>query len=325
MYAVLCQQPGGPEILHWGECPRPEPKPGEVLIKVAAAGVNRADILQRLGKYPPPQDASDILGMEVSGEVVLCGRNISRWKAGDKVCALLGGGGYAEYVAAPEGQCLPWPAAFSAVEAGGITECALTVWINLFEAAAFKPHEAVLVHGGASGIGTTAIQMVKAFGAKIFVTVGSADKQAACRKLGANLAIDYKTEDFVEAVKKATNGHGVDVVVDIVGKDYVLKNLKALAPHGRHVSVGTLHGKDAMIDLREIMSKQLIMTGSTMRARDPVEKARVVAAGEANVWPWVAAGKVKPLIYKAFPMKNAAEAHKLMESGAHIGKIVLEV
>lgn len=302
----------------------PQPSSGEVLIKIAAAGVNHADLLQRKGKYPPPQGASEILGLEVAGEVSALGPKTSRWKVGDKVCALLSGGGYAEYVAVSEEHCLAIPACLSMREAAALPEAVATVWANLFQAAKLTPADTVLAHGGSSGIGTTAIQMVKLFGAKIFVTVGSEAKAEACRKLDADLVINYKTEDFVERVLQATNGQGTNIVLDMVGGDYVNRNLAALAPLGTHISIATQQGRMASVDLRLVMQKRLTLTGSTLRARPNDEKARLIDEIRQNVWSWVAGGKLKPLIYQCFSIKNAAEAHKVMESGAQIGKIVLE-
>lgn len=296
-----------------------------MLIKTAAAGINRADLLQRQGKYPPPAGSSEILGMEVSGTIAALGKNVARWKIGDKVCALLSSGGYAEYVTAPDGQCLPVPANLSLNEAASLPECVITVWANLFETGKLQAGETVLVHGGGSGVGTMAIQMVKLHGAKIFVTAGSEEKCTACKKLGADLTINYKKEDFAEAILRATNKSGIDIVLDMVGGDYVARNLSILAPQGRHISIAVQGGKGTLIDLWLIMRKRLILTGSTLRHRDQAEKARLVAEVVEKAWPWVAQGKLKPLIYKAFPIKNAAEAHKMMESGSHIGKIVLEV
>jgi len=324
-HVIECRSPGGPEVMQWAERPMPKAGAGEVLIKVAAAGVNRADILQRQGNYPPPEGAGDILGMEVAGEIAAVGAKANRWKVGDKICALLAGGGYAEYATVPEGQCLPVPGNISFIEAAALPEAVVTVWANLFEAGGLQAGQTALVHGGSSGIGTVAIQMAKAAGAKIFVTAGSAEKCEACRKLGADLAIDYKTEDFVVAIERKTGKRGVDVVLDMVGGDYVARNLSALAPGGRHVSIAVQGGKTASIDLWHIMRKRLVLTGSTLRHRTPAEKARLMREVEEKAWPWVAEGKVKPLIYKAFILQNAAQAHKVMESGAHIGKMVLEV
>ncbi len=325
MHAIQISRPGGPEVLQWVERPTPQPQSGDVLIKVAVAGLNRADILQRQGNYPPPEGASDILGMEVAGEVAAIGANVKRWKVGDKICALLSGGGYAEYVAAPEGHCLPVPKNLSLTEAAALPEAVVTVWANIFEAGGLQPGQIVLAHGGSSGIGTTAIQMVKAFGVKIFVTAGTDEKCAACLKLGADLAINYKKEDFVAVIEQANGKRGIDVVLDMVGGDYVPRNLSVLAAGGRHVSIAVQSGKQATVDLWHIMRKRLVVTGSTLRHRSPEEKARLVRAVEEKVWVWVEQVKVKPLIYKKYPIKEAAEAHKMMESGAHIGKIVLEV
>jgi putative PIG3 family NAD(P)H quinone oxidoreductase len=325
MTFISCANFGDADVLHPASCPVPMAGANEVLIKVTAAGINRADIMQRRGKYPPPAGASDILGMEVSGTVAALGTGIQKWKIGDKVCALLAGGGYAEYVAAPEGHCLPIPSGISLKEAAALPEAVVTVYANLFEGAGVKAGETVLLHGGASGIGTMAVQMLKAFGARVFVTVGNAQKADFCRKLGADLAIDYKQEDFTAAVKAATNQRGVDIVLDMVGGSYINRNLQALAPFGRHVSIATQAGSMAEVDIRLIMQKRLILTGSTMRGRDSAEKARLIAEIEAKIWPLIASGKIKPVIYQSFPLKNAAEAHKVMESSAHIGKITLEV
>lgn len=305
--------------------PTSQPVSGEVLIKVAAAGLNRADTLQRQGKYPPPEGASEIMGLEVAGEIVALGPNTSRWEIGDKVCALLSGGGYAEFVNVPEGQCLSIPKNVSMIEAAALPETLVTVWANIFETAALKSGETVLVHGGSSGIGTTAIQMIKLFGAKVFVTVGNDEKAGACRKLGADLVVNHKTQDFTEEVLKATNGRGVDIVLDMVGGDYVSRNLAVLAPFGRHVSIASQQGRNASFDIRMVMQKRLTITGSTIRSRPAAEKARLVGEIREKVWPWVASGQLKPLIYRSYPIKKVAEAHKMMESGAHIGKMVLEV
>jgi putative PIG3 family NAD(P)H quinone oxidoreductase len=325
MHAVECQGFGGPEVMRWVERPVPAPAQGEALIKVAAAGLNRADTMQRQGRYPPPAGASDIMGMEVSGEIVALGEGITRWKPGDKIIALLSGGGYAEYAVAKADQCLPLPENVSMQEGAALIEAIVTVYANVFEAGALKPHETILVHGGSSGIGTTAIQMVKCLGAKIFVTVSNEEKAEACRKLGVDLVVDYKKQDFVTATNDATGGQGVDVVLDMVGGDYIERNLSVLASLGRHISIATQQGKSATIDMRLVMQKRLTITGSTLRARSDAEKARLIAEVEANIWPWVNSGGIKSLIYKSFPIKLAAEAHKMMESGAHIGKIILEV
>lgn len=325
MHAIICPEFGPPDVLRWEKADTPQPKVGEILIKISYAGLNRADLMQRQGKYPPPEGASSIMGMEVSGEVAAVGTGVQRWKIGDKVCALLSGGGYAEFATAPEGQCLPIPANLSLREAAALPEALATVWANVFESGGLKAGESVLVHGGSSGIGTTAIQMAKLFGAKIFVTVGNEEKAEACRRLGADLVINYQTNDFVAEVENATGKRGVDVVLDMVGGDYVNRNLSVLAPHGRHVSIATQKGRMANVDIGLLMRKRAILTGSTLRGRSIEEKSRIIAEIEKKVWPWVAEGKLKSLVYKSYPIKNAAEAHKMMESGAHIGKIALEV
>jgi putative PIG3 family NAD(P)H quinone oxidoreductase len=281
--------------------------------------------LQRQGRYPPPPGASDIPGLEVAGEVVALGPGAGRWKIGDKVCALLSGGGYAEYVNAPAVQCLPIPEGLTTSQAAALPECAVTVWANVFETAGLQPGESVLVHGGASGIGTTAIQMVKANGSHVFVTVGSEQKAEACRKLEADLAVNYTTHDFVKVIQDKTQGRGVDVVLDMIGGDYVPRNLTILSAGGRHVSIATQKGTTAIVDLRQIMLKRLIVTGSTLRGRSAEEKGRLVRHVEEKVWPWIGQGNLNPLIYNVVPIQNVAEAHKMMESGAHMGKIILEV
>jgi len=324
-HIIECHGFGGPDVLQWAERPLPMPVADEVLIHVAAAGVNRADILQRQGKYPPPPGSSDVIGMEISGTVVMVGQDVRRWKAGDKVCALLSGGGYADYAVAPEAQCLPVSGTLSLTQAAALPEAVVTVWANVFEGAALRPGETILVHGGSSGIGTTAIQMVKAHGAKIIVTVGNQEKAEACRALGADHVINYTQEDFVQAVMNETVGQGVDAVLDMIGGDYLPRNLSVLAQQGRHVSIAVQGGRKAAIDIFEIMQKRLIVTGSTLRHRSKEEKARLIREVEAKTWPLVASGQLKPLIYRTFPIKNASLAHKVMESGAHIGKIVLEV
>lgn len=301
----------------------PELQDKEVLIKVHAAGVNRPDIAQRLGKYPPPPGASDIPGLEVSGEVIES--KSQRWKPGDKLCALLSGGGYAEYAMAPEGQCLPIPNGLSMTEAAVLPEGIFTVWNNLFTYGRLKPGETALVHGGASGIGTMAIQMARALDSHIIVTAGSEKKCMACRELGADLAINYNTQDYVESVKTYTGGKGIEVVMDMVGGDYVGRNLELLALDGRHVSIAYLQGSEAAIDIRQIMTKRLTLTGSTLRPRPRSEKEALATAIKEKVWPHIENGKIKPVIFKTFPLKDAAKAHSLLEEGEHVGKIVLEV
>jgi putative PIG3 family NAD(P)H quinone oxidoreductase len=318
MRAIGCE-PG--EALFIQTLPVPEPGAGEILIRVAAAGLNRADLVQREGRYPPPPGASPIMGLEVSGTVAALGPGVTRWKVGDSVCALLAGGGYAEYVAAPEGSALPIPAGLSVEEAGATPEAVFTVWANVFEACALKPGEAFLVHGGASGIGTTAIQMACAHAAKPFATAGDAEKCALVTRLGAK-AINYKTEDFEAVVRDAG---GVDVILDMVGGGYVQKNLRVLKAQGRLVNIAFLQGSKVEVDLILVMLKRLTITGSTLRARPIAEKARLAKAVEAQVWPWIAAGKVKPVIDSVFPLDQAEAAHARLAAGAHAGKIVLKV
>ena len=322
---IECAGFGTPEVMRVAERPVPQPKAGEILVHVAAAGVNRADLMQRQGKYPPPAGASEILGMEIAGVVAKIGEGVTRWKLGDRVCAVVEGGGYAEYATVAAAQCLPVPSRLSLTEAAALPEAAMTVWANLFEAGALKPSETALVHGGSSGIGTMAIQMAKALGCKIIVTVRDEVKAAACRKLGADVVINYTQQDFVAEVAAATGGQGVNVVIDMVGGDYVARNLACLAVGGRHVSIATQQGRKVEIDLREVMARQLIVTGSTLRARPTVEKARLAREIEAKIWPLVEKSAINPLIYKVVPIKNVDEAHKMMESGEHIGKIILEV
>jgi putative PIG3 family NAD(P)H quinone oxidoreductase len=330
MTAVEIAKPGGPEALVPTTRPLPKPGPGEVLIRVKAAGVNRPDILQRQGHYPPPAGASDLPGLEVAGEVVAVGPDgppappEMRWRygEGDKVVALLAGGGYAEFAAAPVVQCLPLPKGMGWAEAGGIPETFFTVWTNLFQRAALKPGEAALVHGGSSGIGTTAIQLARAFEAVVFATAGSDDKVKACSELGATRAINYKTEDFAEVIK-ATPQKGVDVVLDMVGGPYFAKNLDILDTDGRIVHIAALKGAKVELDIGKMMRKRAIITGTTLRPRSPEEKGRIAAELKAKVWPLLDAGKIKPVVYRTFPLAEAAKAHALMETGEHIGKIVL--
>ena len=316
---------GAPDVLRLAERPVPELRGDEVLIRVAAAGLNRADLLQRRGLYLPPEGGSDILGLEVSGEIVATGRDAERWKSSDKVCALLAGGGYAEYVAVPEAQCLPVPAKLSLMEAAALPEAVFTVWANVFEAGALNPNESILIHGGAGGVGSMAIQMARAHGARVFATAGNAQKAALCTGCGAELAVHYREEDFVQAILRATNGKGVDVVLDIMGGDYVARNLAVLAQNGRHISLGVMQNKQATLDLRIVMQKRLVLTGSTLRDRSPAEKARLRREIEEKAWGWIASGRIKPILSKIFPLKEAISAHKMMESGAHFGKILLEV
>ncbi len=303
----------------------PKPDSGQVLIKIAAAGVNRPDIMQRQGLYPPPAGASEILGLEVSGTVIALGENITQFKTGDKVCALITGGGYAEYCAADAGSVLPIPENLSMIEAAALPETFFTVWSNLFGRAQLKCGESLLVHGGSSGIGTTAIQLAKAFGIKVFITAGTDEKLARCQQLGADVVIDYKKQDFVEEIKKVTAGKGVDVILDMVGGDYLPRNLKCLAIEGRLVQIAIQHGAKAEVNLWSLMLKRQTITGSTLRAREPVFKAEIARQLQEKVWILLADGWIKPEIYQTFPLEQAAKAHQLMESGIHIGKIVLSV
>ena len=323
MIAIEIRQPGNPEVLVPVDRPRPQPAAGDVLIKVAAAGVNRPDVLQRRGRYPPPPGASDIPGLEIAGTVEAVGDGVTRWAPGDSICALVAGGGYAEYCVAPAPQCLPVPRGLDAVAAAAIPETFFTVWTNVFERGRLKARESILVHGGSSGIGTTAIQLARAFDARVFATAGSADKCAACERLGAERCINYRDADFVAAIRELTGGNGVNVVLDIVAGDYVARNLDVLAVDGRLVQIGVLAGAKAEINVAVIMQKRLVVTGSTLRARPVSDKAAIAAAVREHVWPLLESGTVKPIIHATFPLRDAAGAHRLMESSAHIGKIVL--
>ncbi len=323
MTAIAITTPGGPEVLKPDRMRRPEPGTGEILVKVAAAGINRPDILQRQGGYPPPPGAPATPGLEIAGEVVSVGPGVKRYRPGDKVCALVPGGGYAEYCVAAEDNALPVPVGLSLVEAAALPETFFTVWTNVFDRAGLKAGETFLVHGGSSGIGTTAIMLAKAFGATVIATAGSPEKCAACISLGASLAVDYRKEDFVKAVKDATAGKGADVILDMVGGDYIPRNLAAAAMHGRIVSIAFLRGSKAEVDFLPMMLKRLTLTGSTLRPRSIAEKAQIARALEEKVWPLIAQGKIRPQIYKTFPLAEAAQAHALMESSAHVGKIVL--
>ncbi|CAN5415012.1 NAD(P)H-quinone oxidoreductase [soil metagenome] len=323
MRAVKITEPGGPEVLKAGLIAMPEAGEGHILIKVEAAGVNRPDVMQRQGGYPPPKGAPDTPGLEVAGIVAATGPGVKRYKVGDAVCALVPGGGYAEYCAAAEDNTLPVPTGLSMVEAGAIPETFFTVWTNVFDRGRLKPGETLLVHGGSSGIGTTAIMMATALGYTVFATAGSAEKCEACEKLGAKRAINYKTEDFVEIVKAETQGQGVDVILDMAGGEYVARNFAAAAVEGRIVNISHLNGAKVTVDLLPIMIKRLTLTGSTLRPRTVAQKAEIARALEAKVWPLLESGRIKPQIFKTFPLHEAAEAHKLMESSTHIGKIVL--
>ncbi|HZP77449.1 MAG TPA: NAD(P)H-quinone oxidoreductase [Pseudolabrys sp.] len=323
MTAIAIRAPGGPEQLVAEQRPVPAPNAGEILVKVAAAGVNRPDVMQRKGLYPPPKGAPDTPGLEIAGEVAALGPGVTRWKIGDRVMALVVGGGYADYCLAHESHALPVPASLSMIEAAAIPETFFTVWHNVFERGALKSGETFLVHGGTSGIGTTAIQLAKQFGARVITTAGSADKCDAARKLGADVAINYKTEDFVAATKAATGERGADVILDMVGGDYIEKNYEAAAIEGRIVQIAFMGSPNATINFMRLMLKRLHHTGSTLRARATAEKAAIARALEEKVLPLIAAGTVKPIIDSTFPLAKAAEAHARMETSAHIGKIVL--
>ena len=325
MRAVVAPNPGGPEALTLVERALPTPGAGEILIRVAAAGVNRPDMLQRQGQYAPPPGASDVLGLEVSGEVVARGAGANRYALGARVLALVPGGGYAEYCLAHETIALPIPAGLTDIEAAAIPETFFTVWTNVFDRGGLTAGETLLVHGGSSGIGTTAILLAKAFGAKVIATVGSQDKAEQCRRLGADVAINYRTEDFVEATKAATGGEGADVILDMVGGDYVPRNYAAAKVDGRIVQIAFLHGPRVELDLRPLMTKRLTHTGSTLRPRSPAEKAVIADALREKVWPLLAEGRCKPVIDSVFPLAEAARAHARMESSKHVGKIVLTV
>ncbi len=316
---------GPPEVLQIGHRPVPKPGSGDVLVKVAAAGVNRADAMQRSGHYPPPPGASDILGLEVSGTVAGLGSDASGWEVGDAVCALLTGGGYAEYCIAPAPQCLPIPAGLDQIDAAAIPEAAFTVWTNVFERGRLAPGETLLVHGGSSGVGTMAMALARASGAHVLATAGSPEKCAACERLGAERAINYRTEDFVEVIRTATSGRGVDVILDMVGAAYLQRNLEILNVEGRLVLIATMSGAKTEIDLRGVMSKRLVVTGSTLRPRSVVQKAAIAEAVRQHVWPLIEAKTVLPVIHARYPLAQAAEAHRVMESSAHIGKLLLVI
>jgi NADPH:quinone reductase len=323
MTYIRIDRPGSPEVLVPDRMPVPRPGPGEVLVKVAAAGVNRPDVLQRQGGYPPPPGASDVPGLEVAGEIVAIGGGVERWRVGDLAMALVSSGGYAEFCTAPAPQVLPVPAGMSLTDAGGIPETFFTVWTNVFDRGRLRPGESFLVHGGSSGIGTTAIQLAHAFGAVVFATVGGQDKQRACLELGAKRAIDYRNEDFVAVLRDETGGQGVDVILDMVGGPYVERNLQALAVEGRLVQIAWLQGPKPQANFMPLMLKRLTWTGSTLRPRSVEQKAEIARALEARVWPLLAEGRVRPLVHRTFPLAEAAAAHALMESSRHIGKIVL--
>ncbi len=326
MICIEISQPGGPEVLKAAERPDPTPGPGEVLIHVAAAGVNRPDVMQRKGAYPPPPGASDIPGLEVSGTVGAIGPSVHDWHAGDSVCALVAGGGYATLCVAPAAQCLPTPGALDLVTAAAVPETFFTVWSNVFDRGKLRAGETVLIHGGTSGIGTTAIQLASARGARVFATAGSDEKCRACEALGAAHAINYRKSDFVEVIKELTHERGVDLVLDIIGGSYVARNLAVLGMDGRLVQIWLMGGdSSATVDFRRVLGRRLTITGSTLRPRTVEDKGRIAAALRAEVWLLIEKGAVKPIVYRTFPLDQAAEAHRLMESSQHVGKIVLTV
>lgn len=323
MICIEISQPGEPEVLKPAERPDPVPGPGEVLIRVAAAGVNRPDVLQRRGAYPPPPGASDIPGLEVAGTVAAVGAGVDGWRTGDAVCALVSGGGYATMCVAPAPQCLRVPATLDLVAAAAIPETFFTVWTNVFDRGRLQAGEKALFHGGTSGIGTTAIQLAAARGATVFATAGSDEKVRACEALGARHAINYRTQDFVNVIREVTGGAGVDLILDIMGGSYLNRNLAALAVDGRLVQIGLMGGESASVDLRRVLGRRLTITGSTLRPRPVAEKGAIAAALAREVWPLLEAGTIKPIVFKTFPLAEAAAAHGLMESSEHVGKIVL--
>lgn len=324
MKAIVITQPGAPEVLQLQERPKPSFDTDEVLVKVAAAGVNRPDVFQRKGNYPPPACApQDIPGLEIAGIIAEVGANVTRWKVGDKVCALVMGGGYAEYCNVPAGQCLPIPENLSFIEAASLPETFFTVWSNVFDRGHLQKGESLLVHGGSSGIGVAAIQMAKSLGSTVYATAGSNEKCKFCEELGAAKAINYKTENFAEVIKQLTNSKGVNVILDMIGGDYTAPNLQSLAEEGRLVFINTMKGKDVNIDLSIVMRKRLTITGSMLRSREISFKSAIAQKLEENIWPLLKSGEIKPVIYKVFPAEQAAAAHQLMESSEHTGKIVL--
>jgi putative PIG3 family NAD(P)H quinone oxidoreductase len=323
MKAIEISEPGGPDVLTWSEVPDPQVRDGEVLIEVAAAAVNRADLMQRQGFYAPPAGASEIPGLECSGRIAALGAGVSGWAVGDEVCALLTGGGYAQKVAAPAGQLLPVPKGVDLVEAAGLPETVCTVWSNVFLTANLQPGETLLVHGGASGIGTTAIQLAKSVGAKVLVTVGSKEKAKRCVELGADAAIDYKDEDFVERVRELTDGHGADVILDNIGAKYLARNVDALADSGRLVIIGLQGGARAELDLAKLMHKRGAVIGTALRSRPLAQKAAIVASVREHVWPLVASGAFRVVVDRKVPMPQAADAHRAVEASEHVGKVIL--
>ncbi len=325
MKAILMRGFGSPDVLSWDDIHRPTLAATDVLIRVIAAGVNRPDCLQREGKYPPPPGASDILGLEIAGEIIELGESVTRWKVGDRVCALLAGGGYAECATAHADHCLPWPDNFSAIQAAAIPETVFTVWHNVFQRGHLQSGEWLLVHGGASGIGTTAIQLARAFGAKVAATVGDDDKIEPCLRLGATAVINYRTHDFVKEINTLTDNRGVDMILDMVGGDYTPRNLQVLAEDGRLVQIAVLRGAKTEIDLFRMMLKRHTLTGSTLRGRSAAVKAQIAAVVEQNVWPLIAAGAFAPCIDRTFALSEAADAHRYLETSQHVGKLVLRV
>jgi putative PIG3 family NAD(P)H quinone oxidoreductase len=323
MIAIEIREPGEPDVLVPVERPTPVPEADEVLIRVAAAGVNRPDVFQRRGRYAPPPGASDIPGLEVSGVIEALGPGVTGWRIGDAVCALVTGGGYAEYCVAPAPQCLLAPHGMDIVTAGAIPETFFTVWTNVFQRGRLQQNESLLVHGGSSGIGTTAIQLAKERGARVFATAGTAEKCAACERLGAERGINYRDSDFVASVRELTGGRGVDVILDMVGGDYFARNIEALAVEGRLVEIATLHGVKAELNIQTIMGRRLTITGSTLRPRPVADKAAIASELRQHVWPLLESGAVKPIVHATFPLRDAAEAHRVMESSAHIGKLLL--
>lgn len=325
MKYIELMAPGLADQMRVSNMPTPEPKADEVLIRVFAAGVNRPDIMQRQGLYPPPQDASSVLGLEVAGEVVACGETVNQWRTGDKVCALVNGGGYAEYALAPQAQCLPIPSCLTFVEAAALPETFFTVWHNLWQRARLQTGETLLIHGGSSGIGTTAIQMAVALGVKVFVTAGNDEKCKSCEKLGATKAINYRTQDFVAEIKRLTDGYGVDVILDMVGGDYIQRNLSAAALEGRIVNIAYLNGSKTGMDFMPLMLKRLTLTGSTLRAQSAAVKQSIAQDLKTHIWPLLEKQMVKPVVAGTFPFAEVSKAHRLMESSEHIGKIILDM
>lgn len=325
MRYVAAEACGGPQVMRLADGPVPAPGEHDVLIRVAFAGVNRPDVIQRQGNYAPPPGASPVMGLEVAGEIVAVGPNVSQWRVGDSVCALTPGGGYAEYCTAPAAHCLPVPAGLALLEAAALPENFFTVWVNVFDTCKLSRGERLLVHGGSSGIGLTAIQLAKAFGAEVFTTVGNAEKQAFCKSIGADHIFNYKTDDWLAGIQTATQKKGANVILDMVGGSYIEKNLRALALEGRYCFIAFLEGGSATVDFRPVMMKRQTITGSTLRARPDHQKAAIAAALEERVWPLVEAKTVRPVIHETFALADVVEAHRLMESSAHIGKIMLKV